>query len=219
MRLRLAAVAGASVGLVGLPALAQTAPAAEIYSQVNLGSGVGGSANGNVTPTGSSSAIVSGDFSPKPGIFVSGTIGVEAPYGLALEAEGIYANNNVQTDALNSQLNLSVDASSATWGAMGNLIYRMKFLGPVEPYIGVGGGYGRARYEALGLTLNKDGLMWQARAGVSYPVYRKVWLELGYRYLNEPELHFDNIPVNGTNYSLHATTRLHTVTAGVRVYY
>lgn len=219
MRTTLAAVAGALIGLVGLPALAQTAPPATIFSEVTVGSGVAGSVNAAAVPSGGSVPVASGHFSPNAGVFISGGVGVEMPYGLALEAEGLYTNNDIQTNALNSQFNLSLDAATRSWGAMGDVIYRLKFLYPVTPYVGIGGGYGRARYEALGVTLDNDGFMWQARAGLSYPVASKVFLDLGYRYLNEPEYHVDNVPFNGINYSLHATTHLHVVTAGVRVYY
>jgi opacity protein-like surface antigen len=84
-------------------------------------------------------------------------------------------------------------------------------LGPVVPYVGGGVGYGGVRYEVPGYSLTDSGLLAQIKAGLSYPISRKISLDLGYRYLFTPKLHLTYY------YDVGVTTQLHIVTAGVRV--
>jgi opacity protein-like surface antigen len=188
--------------LGGGAATAQTVAAPPAYyAEVYIGSGVGGTASGSADG-------VSVSVDPKAGVFTSIAVGRQLGYGLAVEGEFVYTNNVINTSSLDPYID---NPSATSYGGLGNIMWAITRLGPVVPYVGGGVGYGGVRYEVPGYSLTDSGLLAQIKAGLSYPISRKISLDLGYRYLFTPKLHLTYY------YDVGVTTQLHIVTAGVRV--
>jgi opacity protein-like surface antigen len=179
------------------------------YLQANIGSGLAGTTHIDASAYGIGSS--SGDLDPKVGIFASGGYGYAFKNGLAVEVEAVYARNDISTGSLNQLIGTPAKASVEAYGGLVNLVYAVGRLGPVVPYVGAGVGYGEARYTILGVSDGATGVMWQARAGLSYPVNPTTSLDLGYRYLDTPQYKF-----TGTGTALKAHTALDILSAGVR---
>ncbi|QUD88165.1 outer membrane protein [Phenylobacterium montanum] len=182
------------------------------YVQASVGSGVAGNTHIDASASGIGSA--SGDLDPKAGVFASGAWGYAFKNGFALEAEGVYVRNDISTGSLNQALGTPAKASVETYGGLVDVMYAIGKLGPVVPYAGLGVGYGQARYSLLGGSSSSDGVMWQARAGVSYPVNPKTSLDFGYRYLGTPQF-----KITGSGLALKAQTDLHILSVGLRYRY
>jgi OmpA-OmpF porin, OOP family len=134
-----------------------------------------------------------------------------------LELEGLYSDNDIQgTDATDVKV----------WGGLANLIYDFN-LGEgnrFKPFLGAGVGYGQTEVEVLDDSADEGGLIWQAVAGVAYDVSPATTFEIGYRYLNVPEVNFrgtasndddftddDELIVNGD-----FDAEIHAITVGMR---
>ncbi len=180
-----------------------------VYLQANLGSGLGGTTHISAAVSGTGSA--KGDFNPDSGLFTSVAAGESFKNGLAMELEGVYARNDINTSSLDTG-GAPAHASLTAYGALANVIYAVGRIGPVVPYVGAGLGYGGVRYDLYGSGVTDNGMMWQLRAGVSYPMTSKVSLDLGYRYLDTPRLK----DATDIGY-LKVHTGLHALSAGVRV--
>lgn len=205
-------VAGAA--MAAAPIDQQPGPYVELY----LGSGLGGATSANAAAAGLGS--IGTDFGPKPGIFTSLAVGHSLHYGFAVEVEGLYTNNDVSTNLIDTAVGAPAKASTQAYGGLVDLMWAVAHWGPVVPYVGVGVGYGGVTYDLYGASFDDNGLMWQAKAGLSYPVSRKVSLDLGYRYLSASPYNLSgSFDLGGTTYSgnLDVHTKLHVVTAGVRV--
>ncbi len=197
--------------LAASPAAAQTiSQEPGMYLQANLGSGLGGTTHVSAAVSGIGSA--KGDFNPDSGLFTSVAAGESFKNGLAMELEGIYARNDINTSSLDTLVGAPAHASLTAYGALANVIYAVGRIGPVVPYVGAGLGYGGVRYNLSGGGATDNGMMWQLRAGVSYPMTSKVSLDLGYRYLDTPRF---KDAIDTAYIKVH--TGLHALSAGVRV--
>ncbi|MBY0448876.1 MAG: outer membrane beta-barrel protein [Hyphomonadaceae bacterium] len=139
--------------------------------------------------------------------------------GLRLELEGLFANNGLD-DFDNLQ--------TRTVGGFGNLLYQIK-LGPVQPYVGGGAGWGSSRVELdddageIGFNdgdpnVSDGGFMWQAKAGFAVPVRRNLTIDIGYRYFNGAEIEdvavFD--PLTNVTANSNLDPAVHAINLGLR---
>ena len=189
------------------------------YAQLNLGSGISG--NSRLEIAGTNIGSYSENFRPKPGVFTSGAVGHSYSNGMAAEVEVLYSRNDIKTDRLNALLGVNSNASAQTYGAMINGMYAISKIHGFVPYVGAGVGYGVAKYEALGGALkdNDSGVMWQLRAGASYPISPTAAFVIEYRYLDAPQYKlrgaftFNGVQQTGV---ASAHTALHVLSLGMR---
>lgn len=125
-----------------------------------------------------------------PGWQVFGGLGASNVFfpGLRLELEGLFGNNDLDDfDAFEVR----------TLGGFGNAIYQAK-VWRIEPYVGGGVGYGRSKLQfdpddEIGFNddnpeISDGGIIWQLKAGLAFPLSRRTTLDIGYRYLNGPNI-------------------------------
>lgn len=139
--------------------------------------------------------------------------------GLRLELEGLFANNGLD-DFDNLQ--------TRTVGGFGNLLYQIK-LGPVQPYVGGGAGWGSSRVELdddageIGFNdgdpnVSDGGFMWQVKAGFAVPLGRNLTIDIGYRYFNGAEIEdvavFD--PLTNVTANSNLDPAVHAINLGLR---
>lgn len=206
----------AAAALIGLSLTASGAAAQERdqYLQANLGVGVGGNTHVSLDIPGFVSG--SGDFSPKTGFFASVVSGKRFAHDFAVEAEGVYTNNDIDSGNLDKLVGGSSKASVETFGGLVNLIYNVPLHAPVTPYAGVGVGYGAARYQMVGASETQGNFLWQVKAGVTYPVTKEVTLDFGYRYMETPDFKSTG-SADGISATLKAQTNLHILSVGARM--
>lgn len=124
----------------------------------------------------------------KSGYVIGGVVGktVPAVAGLRIEADVSFRQNEVDI------FNGAISADHDTFALMGNVVYDLPvFLGPVQPYVlaGVGYGHTEATFEDVALLkLENSGLAWQLGAGANVKVADGISAGLGYRYLSAPEI-------------------------------
>lgn len=126
------------------------------------------------------------------GYQLGGAIGYAYPSGLRLEGELAYTKNDIDTQGL------GVDADVSAVAGFANVYYDFG-KGKVRPFVGAGIGYaqGEASASAGGFTLSTDGsgVAYQLRAGVSFATSENVAWDIGYRYISadiedtEAEIH------------------------------
>jgi opacity protein-like surface antigen len=213
--------AAGALGLAATPACAdQVAQSPGQYIQFNIGSGLGGTTHASINAVGLGSA--SADYGPEPGVFASAAYGYSLKGGFAVEVEGLYTFNDVSTSSLNALVGAPAHASVEAYGGLANLMYAIAPVGPVVPYVGAGVGYGEVHYRLYSTDDSKQGLLWQLRAGVSYPLSSNSSVDFGYRFLNTPQYSRSGVAdLNGTSYSvtLKAHTELHVLSVGFRYRY
>lgn len=190
------------------PALAQVSPN---YVQLNVGSGVAGTADigASVDDLGSASY----DLDLDPGFFISAAAGAAMPTGFALEGEVVYFTNDGDTQEIEDLTGESVEASAETLGLLVNANYRFATSGTIQPYVGAGVGYGKVEYDVdeLGGSDDDNGFMWQLKAGVTFAMANSTTWDIGYRYVRSPEYE-----VSDDFSSLSVETDTHIVSAGIR---
>lgn len=206
MKSMIGAIAAGSFALAGSAAMAQ--PAVGSYVQVNLGAGVAGQTEFNVSEPGFSG---SQDADVDPGVFGSVAVGWNFDNSIGVEAELLYGKNDLDTGDMDRVLGYNLDASVQTTGVMANAFYNIGALGPVNARIGAGVGYGQSEYELLGESDKGDGVMWQVLVGAGYPISDKVSLDVGYRYLKSAEYE-----VSDATTKVSAETGAHVLTVGAR---
>lgn len=201
-------LATAAVVAFASPAFAQVSPN---YVQLNVGSGVAGTADisGSVDDLGSASY----DLDLDPGFFISAAAGSAMPSGFAIEGEVVYLKNDGDTQEIEDAIGESVDASAQTLGVLLNANYRFATASTVQPYVGAGVGYGKVKYDvdALGGSDDDSGFMWQLKAGVTFAMAGSTTWDIGYRYVRSPEYE-----VSDDFASLSVETDTHVVSAGIR---
>jgi hypothetical protein len=72
-----------------------------------------------------------------------------------------------------------------------------------------GVGYGEARYSVYGASASDDGVMWQARVGLTYPINPTTSADFGFRYLDTPQFR-----LSGGGAALKAHTGLEILSVG-----
>lgn len=186
------------------------------YGQINLGSGVAGRFNADVSSRTYGSA--SGDEGLKAGFFGSALVGHDFRNGLALELEGFYGSNNVKTRDLNAAVGYDLNARAQSFGAMANVKVEVPqpyaFGGvSVSPYAAIGAGYGGVNYRLAGESQTVGGFNWQAKAGLALHTGSNLTWDLGYRYLTTAKFDVND----GAGDRIQGRTHIHGVTLGARV--
>ena len=110
-----------------------------------------------------------------------GSVGWGFGNGLRVEVEGSYRTNTVDSVELVNLAYRSPTGSSSTTAVMANVFYEFA-LGPVQPYLGAGIGYGWQRWSNVGASFEQGGsyvrqfsdtvgsFAWQGIAGIAVPI-------------------------------------------------
>lgn len=206
--MRTALLLGSALALLGGAALAQdNTPADTTYGQLSLGAGFAGHSDLSVQN------LTTVHTNRNAGIFAAGALGKQMGH-FSLEGEILYLHNDLKTGGLNlsnlgDQITLNDDnASTRTIGGVVNAKYTFTGLGPFSFDVGGGAGYGNTRYDVLGASDSKSGLLWQAIAGVNYPLSNTWSLGLQYRYIDSPDVK-NSVALAGTPYDYKIETRTH----------
>lgn len=225
----------ALVGAGALPAAAQSfdpyALLHNSYVEVEGGATVQGRTNSGIEAQGlgasSQSASESKDF------FGGGLVGLNLANGISIEGEGVYSRNNQYFNPTNPVF--GIGGATRTYGGLGNLKLSLPFtptfnmpLGShalaigVKPYIAPGIGYGDVQYSgrngAFSYQEDKDGFMWQAKAGVDFRFGEHFGLDIAYRYLQSPDYHGGGT-FNSPDYSALTRSHVQAVTGGLKYYF
>ncbi len=122
--------------------------------------------------------------------------------GVAIEGEGVYTRNNLYYSPTNAVF--GIGGATRTYGGLANLRLSLPFIPTynlplgqrslaigIEPYISPGVGYGDVQYTgrngAFSYDDDKDGLLWQAKAGVEIHTGPHLAFDIAYRYLQSPD--------------------------------
>lgn len=198
-------LAAAAAAAFATPALAQDASGN--YLQINLGASVAGEVDLDVTLP---PDTFSGEADLETGIFASLTAGARTGDGFAIEAEVLHFGSDIDTEEADAVVGFPLDASVTSYAGMINLVYSFD-AGSISPYVGGGVGWGSSEYEFAGESDSDDGLAFQIKAGMTFPMSDTVTWDLGYRYLTLPSYRYseagDSLDVDGT---------AHVVTLGAR---
>jgi opacity protein-like surface antigen len=199
------------------------AAAADWYAQVNAGYSVSSQADATLSfvpnDTDEDPMSESGDFDLDNGFVVGAAAGLSIGNGLRVEGEAILTNNDM--DGVEELDIDSIEASSAA--AFVNVLYDFP-MGGLTPYIGAGVGYGSTTLEADGDSMHDQGVVWQAKAGVSFPLNDALTLDVGYRYIDMaswetsvPNVDLDDDPdVGPGRVGLEVEPTSHILTIGAR---
>ena len=164
------------------PALAQQAQTVPgPYVQISLGSGFTGHTKLSAAGVGSLGEDLNA------GLFAAAAVGKSFGSGLALESEVLYLDNDIKSGDFNRALGFDVDPSVRTLGLMVNGHYAFAPIGPLTAHVGAGVGYGQTKIRLAGESESDSNVMWQAIAGLSYPVSPTVSFDLSYRYVHSPK--------------------------------
>jgi outer membrane protein OmpA-like peptidoglycan-associated protein len=109
--------------------------------------------------------------------------GGDSSYGYRLEGELSYRSNDV------SDPFQGVDTNA--WGGMLNGYVDFNRHGKVQPYLGVGVGYGRVEISGFGDSVDDSGVAYQGMAGVGVALSQTLTLDIGYKYFIVPDLSWD----------------------------
>jgi len=131
----------------------------------------------------------------KPGYLAGGNFGYKFNNGMRLEGEVSYRRNNSNSISVNGVTIDNFKSVNDTLSYLFNTYYDIDTATDFTPYVGVGVGYvtGYGRSEVSGssslfsLKDNRDGLCWQAIAGVSYNLMCNTELSLDYRFFQAHE--------------------------------
>lgn len=187
------------------------------YAQINLGVGVAGEADLKLKGP---QLRGRAETDLEPGLFVSGLVGNSYTSGVAVEFEGLYAENDLDTDELQRALASDFTVESRIYGGFANVKYEHVNESPLFPYVGAGLGYGETEYRVFGDTGRSDGVLWQLKAGVAVPVSDKMTVDVGYRFLRSPDYEANaRVMLDGQMYDakFKAATGVHAVSTGVRL--
>jgi opacity protein-like surface antigen len=187
MKPTVVAAAGAALVLLASGA-AIAAPAT--YVELDAGALLGGRLHAKGTD------IFLGPFDLKEnhrqgGVF-SGLVGRQiGTTPVAVEAEGLYLNNAIQSDDLNAALGTSAGLRVQAYGAVANLKLEHQLTGSpaglaLSPFAAVGAGYGHTDMTILGDHYAGDGFLWQAKAGLALRTSPALSWSIAYRYVHAP---------------------------------
>jgi len=156
------------------------------------------------------------DIDAKTGFVMGAAVGAkvdEAITGLRLEGEVSYRENNLggrfsTGSTVFGNFSGPHDGNVSTFALMANAWYEIDFGMGFTPYVGGGVGWGRSTvkgsFSGVGLLstvarydFDESGFVWQAGAGVKYPIADGVTLGVEYRYFRGPEI--DNNVFLGKN--------------------
>jgi opacity protein-like surface antigen len=150
------------------------------------------------------------------GIFTAAAVGRSVADRVSVEGELVYLHNNINTGDLNAYFGAPLGASARTIGGLVNAKYAVSPIGPLAFNVGAGLGYGETRYELLGDSASKGGLIWQLMADLAFPMNDTVTWNLQYRYLRSPEFK-ESVDYLGTIYNGKLETGTHVVALGAQI--
>lgn len=139
------------------------------------------------------------------GFVVGGAVGtsIDAVPGLSIEGEVAFRNSSAST--FGGFIEGDQDQTTVLVNA------RYDFLRDAyRPYALVGIGYGsnRVSIENSPIAFDAQGFAWQLGAGVDARVADGVWVGVGYRYLQTPEVEVLGFDIsNGSNHAVLATAK------------
>jgi len=171
--------ATAAIALMG----AMPAMAGEWYAQVNAGATVATEADATLTATPDDPEEDSWSVSDSGDIDEGFAVGAAAGYvignGVRVEGEFLYTSND--QDGIDE---LDVDSVELNHAAfLVNVLNVIPMEGGVSPYVGAGVGYGSTTFDIDNEGVHDEDVVWQLRAGATYPVNETLTLDFGYRYL------------------------------------
>ena len=139
------------------------------------------------------------------GFAIGGAVGtsIDAIPGLSIEGELAFRNNSVST------FKGFIDGDQDQTTLMVNARYDI-LREAVRPYVLAGVGYGsnRLSIENSPIAFDAQGVAWQLGAGVDARVADGVWLGVGYRYVQTPEVEVLGFDLsNGSNHAVMATAK------------
>jgi opacity protein-like surface antigen len=154
------------------------------------------------------------DIDAKTGFVMGAAVGVklnEAVAGLRLEGEVSYRENNLggrHSTTVTGTFAGPHDGNVSTFALMANAWYDVDFGMGFTPYLGGGVGWGRSNADGffrgvwatsgnIRYDFEESGFVWQAGAGVKYPIADGVTLGVEYRYFRGPDI--DNNVFLGKN--------------------
>lgn len=163
-----------ATALIGVASVASSAVAQDTTPGGYVLGGAGLSLLSNAATRGSVNATHEFD----PGWMGLGAIGHAFENGFRLEGELGFRRNNVDNGP----------GSAQAWTVMGNALYDFRTGSRFTPYVGVGIGGARLRFDnvSAGATSIDDSdtvLAYQGLAGITYRLDSNIRLDLGYRYL------------------------------------
>ena len=132
------------------------------------------------------------------GFVVGGGVGTHLDNwskGLRVELETSYRRNDVAGDwtvTLGAPASGAIDANISTHAVLANIWYECDMGWKAVPYLGGGGGWGRANLvgavDGVSFDVDNNGFVWQLGAGVNHEVSPGVVVGLGYRYFRGPDV-------------------------------
>jgi opacity protein-like surface antigen len=127
------------------------------------------------------------------GYTVAGVAGYFWHYGLRLEGEVAYRDNDYRLFGTNSNaVKTTFHGHVDTWSFMANGYYDIPFCDyvPLNPYFGAGIGddfvHQRINMEGTTFRGNKNGFSWQVMAGLNYTCFESFMLSLEYKFHMAP---------------------------------
>ncbi|HUC67411.1 MAG TPA: OmpA family protein [Stellaceae bacterium] len=194
-----------AIALLGLALAGSVARAQEpkgTYFHLNLGASFleGLSVTG---PSGNQATL-----NTDPGYMINTGPGYAFGNGFRAEIDLGYRHNDAKNVTLpgggNTPTSLNLKANAAARSYMVDGLYDFHIGGTSwTPYIGFGVGAANVRVNNIG---SDTPFAWQAMAGVEYPVTRRVYLGIGYKYLATEDLH---LRTTSANLSSHAEYQDH----------
>lgn len=162
----------------------------------------------------------------KDDVFGSLEYGHRLAPGLAIEVEGVYARTHEDGAGLAVPLTTYNVSTFKTYGGLANLklsvpqVDRYMPFG-VTPYIAGGAGYGDVEYGGVnssggGFNADRAGFMWQGKAGLEVKMNPRLTWDIGYRYLEAPELDASG-NLSGVAGSIKARSNIQAATLGLRL--
>ena len=121
------------------------------------------------------------------GWMVDGAIGKawggESDIGYRLEGEISYRSNDFKSPYNGADAN--------AWAGMLNGYVDFNRQGKIQPYLGLGVGYGHVELNGFGGSVDDSGVAYQGMAGVGIPLSQTLTLDIGYKYFTVRNLGFD----------------------------
>ena len=236
--MKLYAVAGALAVMAGaLPAAAQdwynpSVILHHTYVEGEGGATVEGRTRIDIAATGLGSSEQSATHT-NDNAFGGALIGYAPVQGVAVEGEGFYARDNLYYTPNNPVF--GIGGAARLYGGVGSLRLSLPFtptftvpLGAhsfpigIEPYVAPGVGRGNIEYTgrngAYSYEADRDGFIWQAKAGVEIKLANHFGVDIAYRYIQAPDFnHPDSF--NSPGYTAYARSDFQAVTAGLKYYF
>ena len=202
-----------------------------IYVEGEGGASVEGRTRIDIAATGLGSSEQSANHTHNA--FGGALAGYAPVQGVAVEAEGFYSRDNLNYSPSNPVF--GIGGATRLYGGFGNLRLSLPvvptFTVPlgarafpigIDPYISPGIGRGNVEYAgrngAYSYEADRDGFIWQAKAGVEIRAGRHFGLDIAYRYIQAPNFNHPDT-FNSSDYSAYARSNVQAVTAGLKYYF